>query len=107
MSKGIEIIEVFGEATEAQISQWKAVHGEVFEVTVENHFGYLKKPDRKVLSYATTVGQTDPMKFNELILQNCWLGGSEELKTKDEYFFAVVAQMNVLIEIKEAQIKKL
>lgn len=106
MSEEIEIKEI-GKATEAEVNQWKAVHGEVFEVSVDDHFGYLKKPDRKVLSYATTIGQTDPMKFNELILQNCWLGGSDELKNKDEYFFAVVAQMNVLIEIKEAQIKKL
>ena len=105
MSKDKEL--EIGKATPEQIQQWKAVNGDVYEVSVENHFGYLKKPDRKVLSYATTVGQSDPMKFNELVLLNCWLGGDEELKTKDEYFFAVVAQMNVLIEIKEAAIKKL
>lgn len=101
-----KVLEI-GKATPEQIAMWKAQHGDVFEISVENHFGYLKKPDRKVLSYATSVGQSDPMKFNELVLQNCWLGGSPELKEKDEYFFAVVAQLNVLIEVKEAEIKKL
>lgn len=96
-----------GKATSDQIALWKAQHGDVYEITVDDHYGYLKKPDRKVLSYATSVGQSDPMKFNELVLQNCWLGGSPELKERDEYFFAVVGQLNVLIEVKQAEIKKL
>ena len=94
-------------ATKEQIAIWKNKHGDVYEIQVEGKFGYLKKPDRKILSYATSVGQNDPMKFNEMVLANCWLGGDEELKTKDEYFFAVVEKMNVLIEVKQAEIKKL
>lgn len=101
-----EILEI-GKATPEQIASWKALHGDIYQVKVDKYYGYLKKPDRKVLSYATSVGQSDPMKFNELVLQNCWLGGANELKEKDEYFFAVVAQLNVLIEVKEAEIKKL
>lgn len=97
----------FGKATNEQIAQWKAMHGDVYEVSVEGHYGYLKKPDRNTLSYATSMGQSDPMKFNELVLRNCWLDGSGVLQDKDEYFFAVVAQLNVLIEVKDAEIKKL
>lgn len=96
-----------GKATPEQIAAWKAKHGDVFEIVCEKHYGYLKKPDRKVLSMATTIGQNDPMKFNELVAENCWLGGSRELLTKDEYFFAIVDKMNALIVVKEAEIKKL
>lgn len=101
-----EVIEI-GKATPEQIAMWKAQHGDVYEISVENHFGYLKKPDRKVVSYASTVGQTDPMKFNELVIQNCWIAGSDELKTRDEYFYGVAAQLSILVEVKAAEIKKL
>jgi len=94
-------------ATPEQIAIWKHNHGDVYEVKVEDRYCYLKKPDRKTLSFATTVGQSDPMKFNEIVLNNCWVSGDESIKTKDELFFAVVAKLNELIEVKSAEIKKL
>ena len=62
---------------------------------------------RKTLSFASTIGTKDPMKFNEIILTNCWLGGDEELKTNDDYFLAVSGTLSQLIVIKEAQLEKL
>lgn len=100
-------MEENGKATLEQIAIWKHNYGDVYEVKVEDKYGYLKKPDRKILSFATSVGQNDPMKFNEMVLNNCWIDGDIDLKNKDEYFFALVAKMNELIEIKEAEIKKL
>jgi len=47
------------------------------------------------------------MKFNEIVLNNCWISGDETIKTNDELFFAVVAKLNALIEVKSAEIKKL
>lgn len=94
-------------ATKEQIAIWKEKHGDVYQVSVDGKVGYLKKPDRKTLSFATTVGASDPMKFNEILLKNCWIDGDEELKTKDEYFFAVIAKMEELIQVKEAELKKL
>ena len=44
-----------------QINSWKQQHGEVFEVAVDGKKGYLKKPDRKTLSYAMTNAQTNPL----------------------------------------------
>ncbi len=90
-----------------QIEEWKKKHGDVFCVTVDGKTAYLKKPDRKTLSAAAVLGKSDPMKYNEVMLNNCWLGGDEEIKTDDALFLGVSSKLSELIEIKEAEIKKL
>lgn len=92
---------------EEQITVWKGKYGSVFALTVEGKTAYLRKPDRKTLSYASTVGQTDPMKFNEVLLKGCWLGGDEEIRTDDELFLSASGKLGELIQVKEAELKKL
>jgi len=94
-------------ATENQIELWKKAHGDIFKFDVDGKTAYLKKPSRKVLSYASGVATTDPMKFNELILNDCWLAGDEEIKTDDSLFLAASSKMAQLIEVKEAELVKL
>ncbi|MCD8030078.1 MAG: hypothetical protein LUF04_10385 [Bacteroides sp.] len=92
---------------EQKISEWKEKYGEVFQVEVDGHVAYLRKPTRKALGAAAVVGKSDPMKYNEILLTNCWLEGDEEIKTDDSLFLGVSAQLAELIEIKEATLKKL
>ncbi len=99
--------KIESKATKEQIAIWKAKYGDVFEVSVEGKYCYLRKPDRKTLSFGSTIGVSDPMKFNEIVLANCWIEGDEMLKTDDECFFAVIQRLNELIEVKTAEIKKL
>jgi len=99
--------ELSGQATADQINAWKVLHGEIYAIKVEDKIGYLRKVDRKTLGYASTIGTKDPMKFNEIILASCWLGGDEELKTNDDYFLAVSGKIANLIVIKEAELEKL
>lgn len=99
--------ELIGQATPEQIEAWKKAHGEISAVTVDGHVGYLKKPDRRTLSFASSVGTKDPVKFNEVLLNNCWLGGSEAIKTDDALFFGVSAVLGELIVVKEAELVKL
>lgn len=94
-------------ATDKQIQEWKKKHGEIFLVEVEDKKAYLKAPDRKTLSAASAIGAKDPIKFNETILKNCWIEGDKELLEDDKYFLAVGQQIDKLIEVKEASIKKL
>ena len=96
-----------GQATPEQIEAWKQTHGDVYAIKVEDKIGYLRKVDRKTLSFASTIGTKDPMKFNEIILTNCWLGGDDALKTNDDYFLAVSGKLSELIVIKEAELAKL
>lgn len=68
---------------------------------------YLKKSSRKTLSYATATAGKDPMKFNEIMLNSCWIDGDEEIKTDDSLFLAASSKLAELIEVKEAELVKL
>ena len=94
-------------ATKEQIAEWKAKHGDVFRIKVDEKTCYLKKPGRKALGYATVAGKDNPMKFNETLLNECWLGGDDEIKTNDELFLAVTPKLAELLNTKEAELEKL
>ena len=93
--------------TKEQIQEWKNQYKDIFVISVEDKKVYLRTPDRKTLSYASTLATKDPLKFNEVILENCWLGGDEEIKTNDELFLAVSSKLPDLIQIQEATLEKL
>lgn len=96
------------EITQEQIEDLKAKHGEIFMLEFEDgKKAYLKKPDRKVLSFAMTKMQTNPLGFAETILNQCFVAGDEEVKTQDTYFFGAAAQLEGLMEVKNAELKKL
>ena len=95
------------DVTKEQIKQWKAKYKEVFVLRVDDKVAYLRTPDRATLSYASTLATKDPMKFNEAILTNCWLGGDEEIKTDDALFLSASSKLGELIQIKEATFEKL
>ena len=92
-------------ATLEQLAIWKKEYGEFFGIVIEDKVCYLKKPDRKVLSFASQVG-SDPMKFNEVILKNCWIGGDEEILTDDSLFLAASSKLDQVIEFKKAELVK-
>lgn len=93
--------------TKEQIQEWKKQYKDIFVISVEDKKVYLRTPDRKTLSYASTLATKDPLRFNEVILENCWLGGDEEIKTDDSLFLAVSSKLPDLIQIKEATLEKL
>lgn len=95
------------DVTKEQIKQWKTKYKEVFVLRVDDKVAYLRTPDRATLSYASTLATKDPMKFNEAILTNCWLGGDEEIKTDDALFLSASSKLGELIQIKEATLEKL
>lgn len=93
--------------TPEQIAEWKKQHGEIFQLDVDGHTCFLKKPSRKVISMATTIGQNDPVKFSELMMNNCWIAGDEIIRTDDELFLSAAGKLADLIQLKEAELKKL
>jgi len=95
------------EISQDQINEWKKKYGDVFKIEVDGHVAYVKSPDRKTLSYAGSIGTKDPIKFNEIILGNCWLGGDETIKTDDSLFLGVGQVLGEIIKVKEASIAKL
>lgn len=95
------------EVSQEQIAEWKKKHGGVYRIDVDGRSCYLRKPNRKELGYAAMAGKTDPLKYNELILKNCWLGGDEDIRDDDDLFLSVGAVLAEIIEVKAAEIKKL
>jgi len=93
--------------TKEQIAQWKAQHVDVFRIKVADKECYLKKPSRKALGYASVAGKDNPLKFNEVLLNDCWLGGDEEIKTNDDLFLSASAKIAELIKVEEAELEKL
>lgn len=91
--------------TKEQIKEWKAKHGELFEITVEDKSCILHRPTRKDLSYASAV--KDPIKMSEVMLKALWVAGDEEIKEDDSLFLAAIQKMQDILEVKEAEIKKL
>lgn len=100
-------MEIKGKATEEQIQEWKRKHGEVYEVVVGDSACYLHNPDRATLKAVAAVGMSDPIRSNEVLLENCWLGGDESVKTDDSKFMGVSPVLAEIIQVKEATLKKL
>ncbi len=88
-----------------KIEEWKKQHGEVFLIETQGRQCIVRKPTRKDLSYVSVV--KDPIKMQEAILNQLWLDGDAEIKTDDDLFFAVSSQLDEVLRVKEAEIKKL
>lgn len=88
-----------------KIDEWKAKHGDLYQISVEGKSCLLRRPTRKDISYASVV--RDPMQLSETMLKNLWLDGDREILEQDDLFLAVVAKMEEVMKIKEAEIKKI
>lgn len=96
-----------GQVEPEQIEAWKKKYGKVSAIIVDGHIGYLRKPDRNTLAYAATLANNNPLKSNEMLLDGCWLGGAELIKTDDDLFLGAVAKLGDLVTVKEAELVNL
>lgn len=100
------------EVTPEVIQGWKQKYSDVFQLSVEDSngnvkVGFFRKPSRQVLGNATKHLQASPMKYQEILLNNCFLGGDPEILTDDDCFLAVGVKFEEVIAIKDADLKKL
>ncbi len=96
-----------GQATPEQIQQWKAKHGDVFALKVENSVGYVKRPGRTELAHAEVMSNGNNINYNETLLTDCWLGGDESIRHEDRKFLGVSAQLADIVEVATATVEKL
>ena len=92
---------------EQRIEEWKKKYNKIFAYKVDEKTVYLKQPDRKILSAATIGAKGDPMKYNEIVLKNCWLGDDIELLEDDSIFFGLSQKVDELVDAKVGELKKL
>lgn len=97
-----------GQATPEQIEAWKREHGDVYAITVDDGVLYVRKPKRRDLSYASSASaKKGGLDYIEAVMKNCKLGGDDSIITDDAKFMGASGQMATLIDIKEAELKKL
>lgn len=94
-------------ATPEQIEQWKSQHAGVFQLTAKeaDKRAYVRNPNRKELSYISQI--KDPIKFNEALLDACWLDGDTEIKTDDTIFMGLSEKIALLLDFQEVELEKL
>jgi hypothetical protein len=101
-----------------QIERWKSRHKSVTEITVrtdegETLRGFIHNPDRNVIAQALTmVINKKILEAGELLLMNCWLGGSERMNPNnpdcdDSVVVAASKEAAGTIELLAASSKKL
>lgn len=110
-----------GKASDEQIKVWKKLHDEIFELEIEGNYAYLHGFDRATMKFALSRlnVKIDPsssaaemnlekiIEIGEIAMQNCWLGGSEKIRTSERLFTAAAMQAGSLFEIAEVKLKKL
>jgi hypothetical protein len=69
--------------------------------------GYIRKPSLKELRHANAVAGTDAIRFNEVILNDCWLGGDKSLIEDEEKFLGVSSQLDKVIKIAQVELVEL
>lgn len=82
---------VDGGVTEEQIAAWRNQYGRVAEVAVvdpdfnEIHKGWFRRPDMKTMQAFSAMAKNNEIKGAETLFDNCWLGGSQMMKTDAVY----------------------
>lgn len=87
------------------INELKAKYGAIYQITVEDKSCIVRKPNRKDLSYISAVN--NPVQMTETLINQLWVEGDEEIRQDDDLFLAAAAKLGEIIQIKEAEIKKL
>ncbi len=116
--------KLIGEVSQEQIDKWKADPKveKVHSISVEGHICYVRKVDRATASYALShtsfkmstddntsngieMNMGDMYKKGEAVLTNCWLGGSEEIKTNTDLWISACITAGNLVEVKTTELK--
>ena len=90
-----------GGVTEQQVEAWKRQHRKAYRVDIvdgeDTHIGYFKRPDFATIKAVTKLAKSDEVEAGKVMFDNCWLGGSKELREDAVLFMAVQAQLGGLL----------
>ncbi|MCX4331812.1 MAG: hypothetical protein OSJ24_06425 [Muribaculaceae bacterium] len=100
-----------GGLTEEQVAAFKQKHRKSFAVEVQDgdevHIGYFKRPTLETIKAVTKVAKADEVQAGVVMFENCWLGGSEELRKDALLFMAVQKQLGTVLNGFQGLIKNL
>lgn len=90
-----------------QIKVWKEQYGTIYALPIEDKTAYLREPKMKDFKRAFTVMQNDgDLAFGEQMINLLFIGGDEEIKTNDEYFFPARKEIKEFFNFEEAEFTK-
>lgn len=93
-------VNVSGRATSEEIARWKAEHGKVHEIIVDDKACYLKPIDLPTLRLANSHLKTDATKFAQTIAENAWISGDKGIYTDAEYIMIFADRVSRIINDK-------
>ncbi|MES2701866.1 MAG: hypothetical protein V4649_04460 [Bacteroidota bacterium] len=96
--------ELKGQASAAQIADWKARHKcGVYAIEVDGHIGYFKNPGRAELNCALSKADRDmALAVFEELASVTFIGGSEEILSDDQMFIGISQELKTKLEGKKA-----
>lgn len=94
-----------------QILQWKQKFGKVVRIDIvdgeDTHVGYFHRPSFETVKTVTKVAKVDEVEAGRVLYDECWLGGSDELRRDAVLFMAVQQQLGKLMSGCMGSIKNL
>ncbi len=84
-----------------------AKHPKSHILTVGDKHCFLNPMNRQIIAMAKDLSKGDEVETIEMILENCWIEGDEEIKTDDDYFIPAMASVKELFNLKTSTLKKL
>lgn len=94
-----------------QVEEMRRKHRKVFRVDIvdgeDTHVGYFRRPDFETIKTITKLSKVDEVAAGKVMMDNCWLGGSEELRTDAVLFMAVQVQLGKMLNGCMGSIKNL
>jgi hypothetical protein len=100
--------QLTGQATPEQIKKWKEENSKIFTYTVDGKICYFKPVDRNTYSLAASkITSAGPAKFNEIVIERIWLGGADEIRKEDKYFFGLIDHVEELMDKQKGELGEL
>ena len=100
-----------GGVTEEQINKWKALHKRVSRIEIADgddlHVAYFKRPSLETMAAVAKVYKTDEVKSSMVLYDNCFLGGSEDIRNDAMLFMAASEQIGALLGSCSGSLKNL
>lgn len=110
MEKAVQTT-IDGGITPEQVAQWKQKYGKVLRIDVvdddEMHVGYFHRPKLEAMAAVTKIAKTDEIKSAEVMFDNCWLGGSPQLRQDAILFLEVTKKLGDMFNSCLSSIKNL
>lgn len=103
------ISELKGQATEAQIAEWKSKYKYgIYAIEVVGHIAYFKNPGRNELNCAMSKADRDrALDIFEELANVTFIGGSEEVLSDDQMFIGVSQELKIKLDGKKATLVNL